>query len=106
MASILLTGDSNLGSDSKWNALEQYLDCRRAVQASVFQVPHHGARTNWYDGLAATASPVLSVFSSDPNHKYGHPHAEVLRDFWNHRAIQVDQHSDFSLHMCLKTDRQ
>ena len=87
MASILLTGDDNLGSDSKWNALEQYLNCRRVVQTSIFQVPHHGARTNWYDGLADAASPVLSVSSSDPNHK-------------------VDQNSDFSLHMYLETDRQ
>ena len=81
MASILLTGDDNLGSDSKWSAPEQYLNCRRVVQTSVFQVPHHVARMNWYDGLADAASPVQSVFSSDPNHKYGHPHAGVLRDF-------------------------
>lgn len=101
-AAILLTGDGNLSSVSKWGALERYLDCRRAVRTSVFQVPHHGSRANWYDGLAAAASPVHSIFSSDPNHRYGHPHAEVLRDFWNHRAIQVDQHSNFSLSMLLE----
>lgn len=101
-AAILLTGDGNLSSISRWNALEQYLDCRRAVRTSIFQVPHHGARANWFDGLAAVASPGLSIFSSDPNHSYGHPHAEVLRDFWNHRAIQVDQHSNFSSRMFLK----
>lgn len=101
-AAILLTGDGNLSSVSKWGALEQYLDCRRAVRTSVFQVPHHGARANSYEGLAAAASSALSIFSSDPNHRYGHPHAEVLRDFWNHRAIQVDQHSNFSLSMLLE----
>ena len=100
-AAILLTGDGNLSSVSKWDALEQYLDYRRAVGTSLFQVPHHGAHANWYEGLAAAASPALSIFSSDPNHSYGHPHAEVLRDFWNHRAIQVDQHSNFSLGMLL-----
>lgn len=101
-AAILLTGDGNLSSGSKWGALEQYLDCRRAVRTSVFQVPHHGARANWYDGLAAAASPAHSIFSSDPNHSYGHPHAEVLRDFWNYRAIQVDQHSNFSFSIFLE----
>ncbi|MBU2942930.1 MBL fold metallo-hydrolase [Shimia thalassica] len=101
-AAILLTGDGNLSSVAKWTALERYLDRRRAVRTSVFQVPHHGARANWHDGLAAVASPVMSVFSSDPNHSYGHPHAEVLRDFWNHRPIQVDQHSGFVLHMFLE----
>lgn len=101
-AAILLTGDGNLSSVSKWTTLERYFDRRRAVRTSILQVPHHGARANWYDGLAAAASPVLSVFSSDPKHSYGHPHAEVLRDFWNHCPIQVDQHSDFSVHMFLE----
>ncbi|WP_160116575.1 MBL fold metallo-hydrolase [Ruegeria sp. AU67] len=101
-ASIMLTGDGNLSGVSKWDALEQYLDRRRAVRTSVFQVPHHGARANWYDGLAAAASPVISVFSSDPSHSYGHPHAEVLRDFWNRRPIQVDQHSGFAMYMFLE----
>ena len=101
-AAILLTGDGNLSSVSKWAALQRYFDRRRAVRTSIFQVPHHGARANWYDGLAAAASPVMSVFSSDPNHSFGHPHAEVLRDFWKHRAIQVDQHSDFSMQMFLE----
>ena len=62
-AAILLTGDGNLSRSSKWTALEQYFDRRRAVRTSVFQVPHHGARANWHDGLAAAASPVLSIFS-------------------------------------------
>lgn len=101
-ASILLTGDSNLSKVSKWDALVRYFDRRRAVRTSVFQAPHHGARANWYSGLAAAASPGLSVFSSDPNHNYGHPHAEVLRDFWSRGAVQVDQHSDFSMQMFLK----
>jgi len=100
-AAILLTGDGNLGNTSKWDALQQYLDVRRAIRTSVFQVPHHGARANWHLGLASAASPVISVFSSNPKHSYGHPHAEVLRDFWPHRAIQVDQHSKFSVNFFL-----
>ncbi|AXI45851.1 hypothetical protein C1J03_07275 [Sulfitobacter sp. SK012] len=101
-AAILLTGDGNLGSVSKWDTLERYLGRRRAIHASVFQVPHHGARANWYDGLAAAASPRMSIFCSDPNHSYGHPHAEVLRDFWKHLAVQVDQHSEFSMRFVLE----
>lgn len=99
---ILLTGDGNLKSAAKWDSLEGYLDARRARRTSIFQVPHHGARANWHLGLASSASPSISVFSSDPTHNYGHPHAEVLRDFWPHRSIQVDQHSGFSLHMILE----
>ncbi|PIL16286.1 hypothetical protein P775_25335 [Puniceibacterium antarcticum] len=99
---ILLTGDGNLSRPAKWDNLEGYVDARRARRTSVFQVAHHGARANWHEGLAALAAPTISVFSSDPRHSYGHPHAEVLRDFWSFRPVQVDQHSGFSLHVVLK----
>lgn len=101
-ASVLLTGDGNLSTDQKWKGFEEYLDSRRATRASVFQVPHHGARANWHDGLAVAASPITSVFSFYPNHSYRHPHAEVLRDFWAYRAIQVDQHAGFSVRWYLE----
>ena len=99
---ILLIGDGNLKSAEKWSSLEGYLDARRARRVSVFQVAHHGARANWYDGLAAIAAPKTSVFSSDPRGHYGHPHAEVLRDFWTFGPIQVDQHSGFSIRIHLE----
>lgn len=99
---ILLTGDGNLKSAAKWDSLESYLDARRARRTSVFQVAHHGARANWHDGLAALIAPTTSVFSSDPHHTYGHPHAEVLRDFWPFRPVQVDQHSGFWMHVVLE----
>ncbi len=99
---ILLTGDGNLKDAAKWDSLKRYLDPRRAMRTSVFQVPHHGARANWHLGLASAASPEISIFSSDPNHSYGHPHAEVLREFWAHHPVQVDQHSGFSVHMVLE----
>jgi hypothetical protein len=94
---ILLTGDGNLKSAAKWDKLEEHLNARRAQGTSVFQVAHHGSRANWYEGLAERVAPTISVFSSDPCGSYYHPHAEVLRDFWPHRPIQVDQHSGFSI---------
>ncbi|WP_039000021.1 MBL fold metallo-hydrolase [Falsihalocynthiibacter arcticus] len=99
---ILLTGDGNLESSAKWGSLEGYLDARRARRVSVFQVAHHGAQANWHDGLAALVAPKISVFSSDPACSYGHPHAEVLRDFWTFGPIQVDQQSGFSFRICLE----
>lgn len=99
---ILLTGDGNLSTAQKWGSLERFLDARRARRTSVLQVAHHGARANWHDGLASLASPIASIFSSDPRHNYGHPHAEVLRDFWPYRAVQVDQHSGFIVHIYLE----
>jgi hypothetical protein len=99
---ILLTGDGNLSSPAKWTDLENYLNVNRAKRTIVFQVAHHGARTNWHLGLAALATPMTSVFSSDTHHNYGHPHAEVLRDFWPFRPIQVDQHSGLLIHIVLE----
>lgn len=99
---ILLTGDGVLNAAKKWHDLEDYLDAKRVTRTAVFQVAHHGARANWYDGLAVRAVPRTSVFSSDPAHSYGHPHAEVLRDFWSFHPVQVDQHSGYSTHIVLK----
>lgn len=99
---ILLTGDGNLKIRAEWDSLEGYLDARRARRTSAFQVAHHGARANWHDGLAALAAPKTSVFNSDPRHSYGHPHAEVLRDFWPYHAIQVNQYSGFSMSIILE----
>lgn len=99
---ILLTGDGNLKSAAKWDSLESYLDARRARRTSVFQVAHHGARANWHDGLAALVAPKTSIFSSNPLGSYLHPHAEVLRDFWPYRPVQVDQQTGYCLHVVLE----
>jgi glyoxylase-like metal-dependent hydrolase (beta-lactamase superfamily II) len=99
---ILLTGDGNLKDAAKLDSLKEHLDVRRVMQISVFQVPHHGARANWHDGLAALIAPKASVFSSEPRQSYGHPHAEVLRDFWPFNPVQVDQKTGFSTHVFLK----
>jgi len=101
-AAILLTGDGDLKTRAKWDSLEGYLDSRRARRTCVFQVAHHGARANWHEGLAALVAPKTSLFSSDPRGSYFHPHAEVLRDFWPYRAVQVDQQAGFSVHVVLE----
>jgi hypothetical protein len=88
----LFSGDGYLDSAERVDALESYLGRRRLSHLGVFQVMHHGARANWHPGVAAKLAPEISVFSSDPEHKsFGHPHAEVLRDFWAHGAVQVDK---------------
>ena len=88
---VLYTGDGYLDVPARLQALVQYLGPERVDGVSVFQVMHHGAQKNWHAGVAKTIDPALSVFSSDPNHQaFGHPHAQVLRDFWQHGPVQVD----------------
>ncbi len=94
-AGVLLTGDGNLSTPEKWDRAVTYFKQERLSDLLLFQVPHHGARSSWHEGLAAKVAPAISVFCSDPHHKYGHPNAVVLRDFWSFNPVQVDQHSGF-----------
>ena len=94
--SVIYTGDGNLSTDHQWQSLAGYLGHKRSFQPSVFQVPHHGSKSNWFTGLASMIEPRLSVFSSDPGHRsFGHPHADVLRDLWPFQPIQVDKARGF-----------
>jgi hypothetical protein len=102
--SILYTGDGYLDTKAKLQRLLKYLDEKRVRRVGVFQVMHHGAQANWYQGTAAAIAPLFSVFSSDPEHKgYKHPHAPVLRDFWSYGAVQVDKVADFTAYGRLST---
>lgn len=97
--SILYTGDRYLNTDARMISLKGCLKKHRIDSIAVFQVMHHGANGNWKPGVAATLDPIFSVFSSDPSAKKpGHPHAEVLRDFWQHAPIQVDKRAKATFH--------
>lgn len=101
--SVIFTGDGNLSTDHRWQSLAGYLGHKRSFQPTVLQVPHHGSKYNWFNGLASMIEPGLSIISSDPGHRsFGHPHADVLRDLWPFRPVQVDKaqnfRADFVLH--------
>ncbi|MNS01488.1 hypothetical protein D3C72_327710 [compost metagenome] len=98
------TGDGYLEDDARLRAFEAHYRFEdRLARSAVLQVMHHGSRENWHDGVAARLNPLWSIFSSDPMHKtYGHPHAEVLRDFWMHGPVQVDGDRRFHMHGWLK----
>ena len=95
--SIIYTGDGNLNNLEKWNDFSSYLNSRRSGDPTLLQVAHHGSRYNWFEGLADEIRPTVSVFSSDPSHRtFGHPHAEVLRDFWPYHPVQVDKLNSYT----------
>ncbi|GGL29154.1 hypothetical protein [Caulobacter rhizosphaerae] len=92
------TGDGTLDEDRYPAFATFYARSQRLERATVFQVMHHGAESNWHPGIAAKLSPSTSIFSSNPAHKkYKHPHAPVLRDFWPHFPIQIDKENGFHL---------
>jgi len=95
--SIIYTGDGNLNSLEKWNDFSTYLRSQRSSDPTLLQVAHHGSRYNWFEGLAHEIRPATSVFSSDPSHRtFGHPHADVLRDFWPYNPVQVDKLASYA----------
>ena len=101
-ASIIYTGDGDFSSPERWETFRDYVGPKRALQPFVFQVPHHGSKKNWHSGLASTLSSTLSIFSSDPSRRgFGHPHGEVLRDFWGHQMAQVDKQRSFRSRLLL-----
>ena len=88
----LSPGDGLLDTPDRLNAMIKfYGSSMRITKMGILQVMHHGAKSSWHPGVAERLCPVASVICSEPtDNRYKHPHAEVLRDFWSHGAIQVD----------------
>ena len=90
--SVLYSGDGYLDRRERLDRLITFLNPGRIANVAAFQVMHHGAAGNWHDGVARAIRPLFSMFCSDPNRKrLGHPHAQVLRDFWQYGPLQVDK---------------
>lgn len=87
---ILYTGDASLNKVSLLTDLENSLGPNRMTKIGCLQVPHHGSKHSWHQGLARKLSPNISVFSSDPQ-KYSHPNIEVLTDFFLNTPILVNK---------------
>lgn len=90
---ILYTGDASLNKDSLLTDLKKSLGPNRMTKISCLQVPHHGSKHSWHEGLAQKLSPNISVFSSDPRDPrgYSHPNIEVLTDFFLNTPILVNK---------------
>ena len=88
---LMLTGDAYLKTKSSLQAMISFFSSHsRLSRGACFQVMHHGSRWNWQVGLARKINPIASIFSSNPNAHYYHPHSEVLNDFSPFGPRQVD----------------
>ena len=95
---ILYTGDAFLNDLPLLTDLTQSLSVERVARIYCLQVPHHGSKHNWQQGLANIFSPCLSVFSADSQRRNGHPHGEVLKDFSTYTPILVNKNKRLSIH--------
>ena len=95
---ILYTGDAFLNDLPLLTDLTQSLGAERMARTYCLQVPHHGSKYNWQQGLANIFSPCISVFSADSQRRNGHPHGEVLKDFSTYTPILVNKNKRLSIH--------
>ena len=96
--SVFYTGDGYVNTPRRWSKIVSVLGLERTSNINVFQVMHHGSRGNWYSGLAATIDPAVSVFSADPKGGgYGHPHADVVKDFIHHFPVLAERGKDVKI---------
>ncbi len=95
---ILYTGDAFLNDLPLLTDLTQSLGAERMARIYCLQVPHHGSKHNWQQGLAKILSPSISVFSADSQRRKGHPHGEVLKDFAIYTPILVNKTKRLSIH--------
>ncbi len=95
---ILYTGDAFLNDLPLLTDLTQSLGAERMARIYCLQVPHHGSKYNWQQGLANIFSPCISVFSADSQRRNGHPHGEVLKDFSTYTPILVNKNKRLSIH--------
>ena len=95
---ILYTGDAFLNDLPLLTDLTQSLGAERMARIYCLQVPHHGSKHNWQQGLANIFSPCISVFSADSQRRNGHPHGEVLKDFSTYTPILVNKNKRLSIH--------
>lgn len=96
--SFFYTGDGYVNTPKRWSRIVSVLGLARTSNINVFQVMHHGSRSNWYSGLAATIDPAVSVFSADPKGGgYGHPHADVVKDFIHHFPVLAERGKDVKI---------
>ncbi len=93
---ILYTGDGYLASRRQLASLSAYLGAARMARLGTLQVMHHGARANWFPGLASELSPDRSVFCADKRYTHKHPHDEVWSDFSGFGAVMADSLDGYS----------
>ena len=55
------------------------LSDRRAIQADVLKVGHHGSKTSTTEPFLEAVAPSLAIVSDGFDNSFGHPHPDVLK---------------------------
>lgn len=82
---ILLTGD--ISEDAERQLVARYPGF---APVDVLLAPHHGSRTSSSLALLDWARPAQVVFSTGFRHHFGHPHADVVARYADHRVAMFN----------------
>ena len=98
---LLCTGDIYLHNANRTTAIKRHFGTPRWQRIGVLQVPHHGAKANWYHGSATSWNHSVSVFSYGIPNSYKHPHPMVLNDLSMRIPMHVTQFSGWGFNVLL-----
>lgn len=70
--SFLFTGDIEKQTE------EAMLVRNEPVEATIFQLGHHGSSTSNTEKFLRAVNPDLAIYSAEKGNSYGHPHREVM----------------------------
>lgn len=71
--SFLFTGDIEQETE------EEMLARGEEVEATIFQLGHHGSSTSNSEAFLRAIAPDITIYSAAEGNSYGHPHQEVIQ---------------------------
>ena len=87
---MLHTGDITMNR-TNLTCLKRHLGEDRWKGVSVYQVPHHGAKSSWDPSTRDEYKHLWSVFSAGRLSKYRHPHRKVVKGLSEHWPVFVNE---------------
>lgn len=100
---VILSGDISAETE------QRFLQQRPALsaEARTFRMvlaPHHGSKTSSSDAWVATLAPDLVVFTAGYQHRYGHPHPEVVARYQAAGSRLLNTATSGALHISFKPE--
>jgi competence protein ComEC len=75
-----------LAGDIERSAERELLRFYKLPRVSVLVAPHHGSKTSSSQSFVDQLNPVHVVFSAGFQHRFGHPHPQVIQRYKNSGA--------------------
>lgn len=85
----MLVGDLSLKSGKRVNRYQDFSTYFKMEKdrTKVFQIPHHGANTNWNDNIIVDFKQPIFINSSGLGNKHRHPNTQVIQSIQNNACL-------------------